>query len=284
LWLAASGRGGALVCEQFLAMLFSAIANNLILAHFAIRAAGLTPPDEKRATALVQLSMSPRRLRDHTNPWVELAVVLPILLALWLARGAHAVAGEPWVTWDAGAWLRSIDHVMVWILYLEAGLLFLKVVFVRWRMPLPLARTEDFRRWRTAWLSYYLRLFDGARLLLALALVSVIFWLTRGRGLGTSLAIAFGIALFGFAADQRSQERRLSAIAREAKPHELLREFPAPRLAEGRFLGLFCLSSGNPGVLLRSPRGLALNLAHPTTYAWASYLMGLVALTVWAAR
>ena len=77
--------------------------------------------------------------------------------------------------------------------------------------------------------------------------------------------------------------RILSAAEREMKPIELAKEFPRSPVAEGRYLadGLFYFNRENPGVVVRGIRGIAINLAPPTTYAWAAYFLGLVVLMTW---
>jgi uncharacterized membrane protein len=170
------------------------------------------------------------------------------------------------------------------VLYLQLGLLLLKLVFVRWRMPLPLRRTDDFRRWRTAWLSYHLRLLDALRILLSLALLSAIAWLTRSPQ-ATVFALAWLAIIAVFAAYVALNQRRLSAVANQVRPAELVKEFPPRPIPEGRFLaGVFYINPQNPGVLVPSGRGIALNVSHPATYGWTAYLCGLVALVTWVTR
>ena len=284
-WLAWTERYASLVAEQFIALVLAEVANNLMVAHFANRAARLAGLDAERIGGAVQISMSPRRLRDHTNILIEALVATAIAASLALAGHAHAVSAEPWVTWNAARWLRSIDSVTAWVLYLQLGLLLLKIVFVRWRMPLPVRRTDDFRRWRMAWLSYHLRVFDALRALLALALLSALLWLTLAHGATVIFAAGGAVVLAAFAAHIASARRRLDAVAKEIRPVELVKEFPQPAVPEGRFVaGVLFVTPGNPKVLVPGNRGLALNLAHPTTYAWTAYLLGLVALTTWVTR
>jgi hypothetical protein len=279
-WLGGTGQYAALVGEQFVALVLTMVANNLILAHFAN--AGR---DGERAGTTVQISMSPRRLGDHTSGLVEAVIVIAIAASLALAVRAHAVSTEPWVTWNAARWLRSIDSVTAWVLYLQLGLLLLKIVFVRWRMPLPARRIDEFRLWRMAWLGYHLRVFDALRVLLALGLLSALLWLTLAHGATAFFAACGTLVLAVFTGYISRARRSLIAVAKEIKPAELVKEFPQPAVPEGRFVaGVLFVSPGNPGVLVPGNRGLALNIAHPTTYAWTAYLLGLVALTTWVTR
>jgi hypothetical protein len=284
-WLAATGQYAALVGEQFVALLLGGVANNLIVANFANRASVVVGFGGERAGTAVQVSMTPRRLADYTNRLVEAVVAIAIAASFAMVGRAHAASTEPWVTWNAARWLRSVDSVTAWVLYLQLGLLLLKIVFVRWRMPLPVRRTDDFRRWRMAWLSYHLRVIDALRVLFALGLLAALLRLTWAYG-ATAAFVACGvvaIAIFtGYVARER---RRLAAVANDIKPIELVKEFPQRIVPEGRFLAdILFVSPGNPRVLVPSNRGLALNIAHPTTYGWTAYLLGLVALTTWVTR
>jgi uncharacterized membrane protein len=73
--------------------------------------------------------MSPRRLGDYTNRLLEAVVAIIIVVSFAMVGRAHAVSTEPWVTWNAARWLRSVDSVTAWVLYLQLGLLLLKIVF-----------------------------------------------------------------------------------------------------------------------------------------------------------
>jgi hypothetical protein len=284
-WLATSGRLRALVGEQFVALVLSIIVNRLAFAHFRTREAAAARPADGTKARQIHVSMAPRRLRDYTNFAVEGIIAAAILAALALVERTHGIASEPWVTWDARSWLRSVDNVAAWALYLQLGLLLLKVVFVRWRMALPETRTDDFRRWRTAWLGYHLRLLDSMRILMALAMLSAIVWLTVAHDATTAFVGAWVIALLTLARYSRRDKRRFEAVTREVNPLELAREFPRSFVSEDRFLlGFLYFDRETPGMLVQSGRGIALNLAHPTTYVWAAYLLGLIAVAGWVTR
>jgi len=210
-----------------------------------------------------------------------------LLVALALLAYLYGLAAAAPADRHLARSLRAALGATLWLLYLQAGLLLLKVVFVRWRMPLPARRTEDFRRWRAAWLSHHLRLFDAVRLLCALLLSNMMaifaFRLPRSRAAMIGLAGAWLAIIVAFMVDSRRQARRLAAVEREIRPVELVKEFPRRPIPEGRFLagGLLYFNRDNPGVLVRSAQGIAVNLAHPSTYAWAAYLIGLVVVMVW---
>ena len=274
LWLAATGRALALIYEQFVAMVLTSIAYNSIAAHFATRALG-APPAEHAPTA-VHLSMAPRRLRDYTNAPLEVMMGAAVVAALvLLARARTPNADGPPLPW------------VVWLLYLQAGLLLLKRVFVRWRMRLPATRPEEFGRWRSAWLRYHLRVFDAMRAVFALALLFAALWTV---GAPASAAVGFAVtavvwtgALVALTVYCTRERRRLAAVEREVQPVRFVGDFPPPPVATGRFVagGLLYLGRDEPGVLVRGASGLALNLANVSTYVWAGYLLGLVLLAAW---
>jgi hypothetical protein len=276
--LLVSGRPLAAMYEQFIALLLTSIVNNAVVAHFSYRAGALAGGCAARPTS-VHLSMEPRRLRDHTWWWVETVIALCLASsAVVVARGSSS---------PAAALDRSIAPPVAWLLYLQLGLLLLKRVFVGWRMPLPARRTEDFKRWRTAWLAYHLRVFDGVRIFIAVMLLAALAVAKDHVRWGSTEAIAgavlLGIGFVAFIVFAQRERLRLAAVEREVRPLELANEFPARPIAEGRFLagGLLCFLRDQPSVVVRSAQGIALNLAQPTTYVWAGYFAGLVALAVW---
>jgi hypothetical protein len=289
-WIATSGGYALLICEQWIALIAAAILYNVILAHFSARATALLHPDEPRTVTSVQLSMEPRRLRDHVDRRVEIALAACLVISMGLLGRDFAMATTGLGHGHAARTLRLGALVTAWVLYLQIGLLLLKVVFVRWRMALPVRRTEDFRRWRTAWLSHHLRFFDSVRLVFGLLLVSVMIGVTfetaRSR-VGMVLGLtAWAVVILAFVLFEKREARRLAAVEREIRPIELVDEFPRPPIPEGRFLagGLLYFNRDNPHALVRSGQGIALNLGHPSTYAWTGYFVGLALLMAWMVR
>jgi uncharacterized membrane protein len=101
--------------------------------------------------------------------------------------------------------------------------------------------------------------------------------------------ITLGVAILGmvvYFVYVIRESRRLAATARELKPIEMVKEFPRSPVAQGRYLagGLLYFNRDNPGVIVRGVNGMAINLAHRSTYAWTAYFLGLVALMMWMAR
>ena len=285
MWLVLTHRYVALMLEQVVALVGSIVAYNFMAAYFSARATSLCG-DQRRPTNL-QLSMEPRRLRDYTNPAVEVVIAVSTLLALGLLARDYRLS----LAAGAGYWIARILRagllLTVWILYWQLGFFLLKVVFVRWRMPLPANRTDDFRRWRTAWLGHNLKMLDAVRLLSALALVAFMTyghqWSRAGR---LTVLVVGAVGMLVYAVYVARQNRRLVAAERELRPVEMVKEFPRWPIAEGLYIagGLLYFNRDNPRVLVRSADGIALNLAHRTTYIGFAYFMGLIAVVIWMVR
>ncbi|MBI1763191.1 MAG: hypothetical protein HYR56_17325 [Acidobacteria bacterium] len=269
-----SGRAFYLLHVQVATQALTAVYYNLVFYQFAYRAKPFAAPSAEPPVTAAQLVMEPRRLRDHTNRLLEAAVLVGLTLSSALL----------------GAWWRGSQEAtpafwgVLWLLYLQIGLWLLKLVFVRWRIKLPLRRTEDFRRWRAAWLVYHLRVFDAIRLLLAVLLVT----LAVDQAFGESwqmdwMTILLALAVVIIAIYCAREGRRVTAVQLEVQPMTLAREFPPAPVAEGRFFasGLLYFNPDNPLALVRSPQGLAFNLAHRATCLWIVYLAGLILLLVW---
>jgi uncharacterized membrane protein len=288
-WLLLSWRHMYFVVEQLLALVITSVLYNLMVVHFSSRAASIAGPQEERPTT-VQLSMEPRSLRDHTVLVVEVVIVLATVLSLGLLARSYLLSVAPGADHAAARALRGAVVATTWCLYWQIGFLLLKRVFVRWRMPLPANRTEDFRRWRAAWLSHHLKTFDAVRVLWALALLSGMVWINYGHAwpkpaqIAVLCAMLLGMAVYVVYVVR--QGRRLIAAEREMKPIELAKEFPRSPIATGRYLagGLLYFNRDNPGVIVRSTQGIAVNLAHPSTYIWFAYFLGLIALGIWMAK
>ena len=295
LWLIFTWRYVYLDLEEMFAMVATIVFYNILVVHFTARASLLVGDLEERPATTVQLSMAPRRLRDHTNPAVETVILTSTLLAVAMIVPSLFINARPWLAYFLGAHvsahtLHKQIELTIWVLYWQVGFFLLKGVFVRWRMPLPARRTEDFRRWRAAWLSHNLKIFDAVRVFSAVMLLVTLEWFAEGDQWSRASKIvalsASVLVLAVYTFYVKRESRRLAALQKELKPLELIKEFPRPQIARGRFLagGLLFINRDNPGVLVRSPGGIALNLAHPSTYAWAAYFAGLLVLMSWMAH
>lgn len=289
LWLALTWRHTSLVLEQMFAAVLTVMAYNIMAVHFSYRAAPIAGESEDRPATL-QLSVAPRRLRDHLNLTVEVIIAAATLLSLGLLARNYWTAVSPGASHAAIRAFHGGTLVTAWMLYWQIGFLLLKGVFVRWRMPLPANRTEDFQRWRAAWLSHNLKIFDAVRLLLGLGLLGCMVWFSYARQWPRFVQwITIGAAALGmvvYFVYVLREGRRLAATARELKPIEMVKEFPRSPVAQGRYLagGLLYFNRDNPGVIVRGVNGIAINLGHRSTYAWTAYFLGLGALMIWLAR
>jgi len=289
-WLFLTKRYVDLELEQVLALVVSILAYNLMLAHFSSLAASLSLEPGKPQTTRLRLSMAPRRLRDYTTPAIEWVIGGATLLALAMLGRCYALSLTANANHFSFAAVRGGKVLTVWVLYWQLGFLLLKILFIRRRMPLPAKRTEDFRRWRMAWLTHKLRIFDAVRLFCALSMLLGMTWITYGRGWprrGQIILLGLAaLALLLYLVYVAREERRLAATEKELKPVEMVKEFPRFPVAEGRYFagGLLYFNRDNPWVVVRSVKGVALNMAHSTTHIAAAYLTGLVILAISMAR
>ena len=289
-WLLLAQKYTFLSLEQTVAYVISLVGYNVMVVHFGIRAADLSANESDCGVKAVQLSMAPRRLRDYTRTGVELVIAGSMLLDAMLLWHAYRLSHSAGATHAEAGLFRGGIIFAIWITYWQLGALLLKSVFVRWRMPLPVNRTEEFRRWRAAWLSCNLNTLDAVRLLIAAVLPWTTAWIIYRQSwpMAAMITVVSGSLLI-FAVYMvyvRRVHRRLKAAEKELKPVEMVKEFPRRPVAEGRFLagGLLYFNRENPYLLVRSPQGVAINLSHPGTYAWTAYFAGLLALITWMTR
>lgn len=289
-WMLLTNRYVFLSLEQLLIYVVSLVVYNVMLVHFGIRAANITGNQGDQRAKTVQLSIAPRRLRDHTRLAVEMVIAGALTLDAALLWRAYQLSHAAGATRYAANLFRGGVVVAIWTLYWQLGALLLKSVFVRWRMPLPVNRTEDFKRWRAAWLNSNLNTLDAVRVLTTVLLpwttAWMIYWQTWPNW--AMIAVACGsLLIFGvYMVYLRRVHRGLTAAEKELKPVEMVKELPRRPVAEGRFLagGLLYFNRENPQLLVRSPQGVGINLSHPGTYAWTAYFAGLVVLITWMAR
>ena len=280
----------AVALEQLLTLVVSIMAYNLMVVHFSARATPISGIQEDRPATSMQLAITPRRLRDYTAPAVEAVIIAATLLALAFLAHSYVLSRAAGAAHSAVRGFRGGVVLTIWILYWQIGFLLIKGVFVRWRMPLPVNRTEDFRRWRMAWLSHNLNTFDAIRLFCAMCLLAGIIWTTYGQQwppvIQIMILVVAALGVLVYTIYLMREGRRLAAAERELKPVEMVKEFPRWPIAEGRYLagGLLYFNRDNPSILVRSAQGIALNVAHRATCAGTAYFLGLIALVVWMSR
>ena len=95
LWLAFTQRYAFLFFDEFIAILVTIVAYNVIVVHFSYRALAMGGlAEEPPAATTLQLSMAPRRLRDHTNRVVEPVILAALLSTLLMLAHGYALSAE----------------------------------------------------------------------------------------------------------------------------------------------------------------------------------------------
>lgn len=221
----------------------------------------------------VVLSLKSRRLRDYSNPQLELAMamvtvgVFAWLLRYYLASPAHHN-------------FRVVFAVPLFLLYTQLGYLFAKQIIVAWRTPIPQADAEEHLKAREERRKFYLKGCDISRVS-NVALLSV--WpvllsispnkieLFVGVWLGSLLLVS--IALGIWQEIRRKQVLALALRTRPAKLPDLLGDTPVPNWP-------VCYQPSAPMLVLKGARGYSLNLANALAQIGAAYLAGLGVLMV----
>jgi hypothetical protein len=235
------------------------------------RARPFATPEAEQPVASLALSMTPRRLRDYTNPKVEWALALAAAVGIaWQVR-YYFVAPE-----HRNAWL--VFWAPAYFLYMQAGFLIVKQVVVAWRTPIPQVQAEEHMDAREQTRKYYIRVCDWAR---ACAVGGVIFWpilITRSAaGFNRAFGIWFGvwmaISIIGTVWIE-IRRKQLVAVALRVRPVKLpdfLRQSEMVRWP-------ICYQPSAPMLILKGARGYSINLANRLSHLGAAYVAGLVVL------
>jgi len=232
-------------------------------------------PGTDKPVLSVTLSLAPRTLRGYTIPWIESAVGIGLLA--WLAWLSYASAAFP-------AWhlLRGLWIITAFTLYIQFGLVLLKIGLVRARAVAPAENAEAYLLWRESLRRLSTALCDYLRLGFILPLVLVALALSIDRGSGHALApltfvfvLVVAPSMAWFEWRRRQQHLR---VARQTKPVGFLVRPDAANL------GLVCFRPALPALLLKGPRGYALNLASVSAMTAGLYLAGCAALVIGIAR
>ena len=227
-------------------------------------------PESRQPAARVALSLTPRRLRDYTNPAFEWTLRMLIVLACaWLVRYYLTAPGHH----D----FRQVFGVPVTALYLQAGFLIVKRAIVEWRSGVPeehadahMAVSEQRRR-------YYLRVCDWAR---AANVGSLLFWpvllsapaANADRLVDVWLTAWLIVGAIGTVWVELERRRivRLAMRAIPARLPDLLPESPARWPV--------CYEPSAPMLMLKGARGYSLNMANGVAQFSAAYLAGFAVL------
>ena len=220
----------------------------------------------------VALSLSPRTLLAYTNPWIEAAIVLVLCgSVVWLVY-RYTILGD----WHL---LRGPLDVTLVSIYLQIGLLLMKRGFVRARSAAPVENSEQYLVWRESLRRLSTTICDYLRLLLICLPLTVDLesitdhW--QGSAAQTGMLILVSV-LFPFVMwrEWRNRQQHLK-VTRSSKPSGYL-ILPDTMHAAG----LVCFQPSLPILLLKGPRGYALNLASAPAKTAGLYLAGWALLLV----
>src|SRR5262245_46864572 len=142
-------------------------ANHLVSVDLAERQARrFAVAEDGQPVASLMFSLTPRRLRDYTNQKLEIALALSTVIAIaWLVR--YYLDAPEHYTW------RFVFGRPAFLLYIQAGLLFLKRGIVGWRTPIPQEHADEHFRAREEARKFYVKMIEWQRISTAAALL---FW------------------------------------------------------------------------------------------------------------
>lgn len=227
--------------------------------------------EDERPVASLMFSLTPRRLRNYTNPKLELALALSAVIAIaWLV---HYYIGAP----EQHNW-RFVFGRPAFFLYIQAGLLFLKRGIVGWRTPIPQEHANEHFQAREEARKFYIRVIEWQRISTAAALLfwplllrtSPAHW-TRLFNIWFALWIGVSIALTFWVEFERKRLRELDRRTRPAKLPDFLGE-------SGNSRWPLCYQPSAPMLVLKGAYGYSLNLANTLAQIGAVYVAGLIAL------
>lgn len=239
------------------------------LAERQARPFELTQPDQPITCAIASLKR--RRLVDYTHPKVEWAVAALLTVSFaWLGR--YYFAGSERDN------LRMVFGVPAVLLYIQGGLLLVKLMIVGWRSPIPRVETAEHVEVREKTRRYYLWTCDCYRIGLA---ATTLFWaiqvtspawvLHRVVSIWMSAAIVIGVAVTIWVEIKRKQLVGVALRTVPAKLPDFLFPQPVARWP-------ICHERSVPLLLLKGARGYSVNLANILNRLAAVYLVGLLLL------
>lgn len=246
--------------------------NHVFSVHDAERQArAFATEASARPVKTMALSLWPRRLGDYTNWNVEAAIITAHTLAgFWLVRY--------FLTAPQHASARVVFAAPVFLLYVQFGMLFIKQMIVRWRIPLPQSGAAELIEAREEARRFYLQVCDWGRAILTAAFLFSPVKLTAAPANANRIATMWLVALIATAVVAISWVE----IGRKQLLASALRGDPAtlPDLAgHGAIAGaLLCYQPDVPMLIVKGARGYSLNLANHLAQIAAVYLAGLVAL------
>jgi hypothetical protein len=228
-------------------------------------------PEAEQPVGSMVLSLTPRRLRDYTNPYAEWALALANIVALALLF-RYYFADPQHQNW------RVVFAVPAFYLYLQVGMLFVKRVVLAWRAPVPQAQAAEHMEAREETRKYYLKMCDWNR---ALSAAGMVFWSIVIRMSPAELDRVWRIWLAAWLVItvvgtvlveiKRKQLITVALRARPVKMPDFLHESEIARWP-------VCYQPSAPMLILKGARGYSLNLANTLAHLGAAYLAGMVVL------
>lgn len=227
--------------------------------------------EAEQPVAAVALSLKTRRLRDYTNPRLEIAIAFATIAAFALMVRYYFSAPEHHD-------FRLVFAQPIFWLYASFGILLAKVIIVAWRAPLPQFQMEEHMAVREETRNVYLKGCDRSRALLAVFILGWPFILGAPRAtlylIGTITLIVLMVLGIVLGVWQEIRRKRILALALRAQPVKLP-DFSGQSEVSGWPL---CYQPSIPMIVLKGVRGYSLNLANQFTQLGAAYLVGLVML------
>ncbi len=213
--------------------------------------------------------MDPRTLWNYTNWWVEAAIaLLSGAAAVWMAFFTTTHSIVP----------RKFIGVLIVSVYIQVGLLLVKLGIVRSSSVAPADNVEQYLAWRESLRRFAIRMCDLSRVMFALYPLLLLCIITGGS-VRLAAAIVFGILFIAVLIYEWQTRLKHLDVARRTKPARFPL-LPAARNARG-LLGFW---PSLPVLLLRTASGYALNLAAAPVRVAGVYFAGFAGLLVWLAH
>jgi hypothetical protein len=254
--VAAIYKWGQPIYLLYLALADVAIAmlNHVAALRRAIREVKPFEVEAMAAPSAVTFSLSTRRLRDYTSFKQEAAIAVLNLAGLARLREGWGAAGG-----------------LLFLLYLQAGMLLLKCALIAGRTPLPRENTEQYLEWREAYRRLLTGSCDAVRLMTAGTVLLLWIDVSRVEILSATLVVLGAWVLWYW-----GRMRRFMQLYARSKPVQL----PHALEPAGATPPVVCYLPETPLSFVKGTRGWALNLANRRSQIGVAYLLVLVAVGV----
>ena len=238
-------------------------------------ARGYAMADAAKPAARVGLSLTPRRLRDFTNGWVEAVI--------WIGTaGAFAWLFRACVVREFAA--RQVLGLPVLYLYLQLGFLLAKQVIVKWRAPVPMAQAAEYLEARESMRRYYLWTCDYNRVLITVGIcmfaVSLDFPAAWRGTLLKGWEWSWAAVCLWLVIWTEIKRKQVAEVGVKARPVRL----PDLSGMADKASWPVCFEPQVPMLVVQGERGYSVNLANTAAYLALAYGVGMVGLVMVARR